>query len=233
MPRPEGVKFDGLSLAPLLRGRAVSWPDRVLVSQWHRGDAPERYRNFAARSQDWKLVQPLGAGEQWNGQTSFQLYDMARDPFELHNVAEKQPETVARLKAAYDAWFDDVTRGRDYNVPSRIFLGAEQENPVLLTRQDWRGPKASWGPKGLGYWEVNVLNRGPYDVKLRFDPSPVEGEARISCGSASLSRQVKAGERDCVFRKVQLPLGPARFEAALVQAPAILGVKYVELDRRR
>ena len=92
VPKPARVKFDGVSLAPLLRGRPVAWPDRVLFFQWHRGDVPERYRAFAARSQDWKLVQPLGAGEgQWDGKTDFQLYDMAHDPLELHDLAAEKP----------------------------------------------------------------------------------------------------------------------------------------------
>ncbi len=119
--KPEKVKFDGLSLAPLLRGRDVAWPERTLFFQWHRGDAPERYRAFAARSQDWKLVQPLGGGEKWNGKTAFQLYDMAHDPLELHDLAAQHPDRVAELKAAYDAWFDDVTAARDFAVPSRIY----------------------------------------------------------------------------------------------------------------
>ncbi len=158
VPKPARVKFDGRSLAPLLRGEAVAWPDRMLFFQWHRGDAPERYRNFAARSQDWKLVQPLGGlTEKWNGRTDFQLYDMAHDPFEMHDLAAEHPERVATLKAAYDAWFDDVTRDGNYTVPRRIFVGAPQENPTLLTRQDWRGPKASWGPTGIGYWELKVV----------------------------------------------------------------------------
>ena len=57
------MKFDGLSLRRCCAAGQVAWPDRVLFFQWHRGDAPERYRAFAARSQDWKLVQPLGGGE--------------------------------------------------------------------------------------------------------------------------------------------------------------------------
>ena len=61
--KPRQVKFDGLSLSPLLRGQPSGWPDRTLFFQWHRGDAPERYRAFAARSQDWKLVQPLVAAK--------------------------------------------------------------------------------------------------------------------------------------------------------------------------
>jgi len=229
--KPETVKFDGLSLAPLLRGTPVDWPDRTLFFQWHRGDAPERYRNCAVHSQDWKLVQPLGAGENWKGRTDFQLYDMAHDPLEMHNVAADHPEVLARLKSAYDAWFKDVTSGRDYRVPSRIFVGTAQENPVLLTRQDWRGPKASWGPRGIGYWEVNVVTRARYDVMLRFEPSKSDGEARLSCGEVSVRLPVKAGDSECVFKDVQLPVGPGRLEATLVEGPSSLGVKYVQVRR--
>jgi hypothetical protein len=229
------VKFDGASLAPLLRGQDVAWPDRVLFFQWHRGDAPQRYRAFAARSQDWKLVQPLGAGEQWEGKTALKLYDMAHDPLELHDLAAQEPERVAWLKARYDAWFDDVTRARNHAVPSRIFLGAAQENPSLLTRQDWRGRAASWGPKGVGYWEVNVVAPGPYDIKLLFEPPKTDGEAAFSCGGASssvsLRQPIKAGQSACVFSNIALPVGPGRLEATIAQGPAVLGVKYIEVKR--
>ena len=231
VPKPERVKFDGLSLAPLLRGRPVAWPDRTLFFQWHRGDAPERYRAFAARSQDWKLVQPRGVPERWNGKTAFQLYDMAHDPLELHDLAAQEPERVARLKAQYDAWFTDVTGGRDYAVPSRIFLGTPQENPVLLTRQDWRGSAASWAPRGLGHWEVNVVTPARYEIKLRFDPLKTDGEATLSCGSASARQSVKAGQSERVFRDVRLPLGPGRLETSLREGPAVFGVQYVEVKR--
>jgi arylsulfatase A-like enzyme len=231
VPKPARVKFDGVSLAPLLHGRQAAWPDRVLFLQWHRGDAPERYRAFAARSQDWKLVQPLGAGDKWDGKTAFQLYDMAHDPLELHDLAAQEPERVAKLKTAYDAWFSDVTGARDYTVPARIFLGASQEDPVLLTRQDWRGGGASWGPRGIGYWEVNVVARTSCEIKLRFDALKTDGAATLSCGSVSARQAVKAGEAECVFRNIQLPVGPARLEAGLVQGPAVLGVRYVEVKQ--
>lgn len=230
--KPAGVKFDGRSLAPLLRGQQVDWPDRVLCFQWHRGDAPERYRTFAARSQDWKLVQPLGAGQpKWDGKTAFHLYDMAHDPLETQDLAAREPQQVAKLKAAYDAWFDDVTSGRDYSEPSRIFLGTPHENPVLLTRQDWRGAAASWGPTGVGYWEVKVVAASTYDIKLRFDPAQADGEATFACSGVSARQAIKSGQAECVFRGVKLPPGPARLEAGLACGQAVLGVQYVELKR--
>jgi len=232
VPKPESVTFDGVSLAPLLRGEKVEWPDRTLFFQWHRGDAPERYRSFAARSQDWKLVQPLGASEmKWNGRTAFQLYDMAHDPLELHDLAAENPDMIAKLKAQYDAWFNDVTSPRDYAVPSRIYLGAVQENPVLLTRQDWRGGGASWGPKGIGYWEVNVVTGANYEIKVRFDALNVDGEVTLSCGGVSMRQAVKSGATECVFKDVHLPVGAGRLEAKVVEGADILGVKYLEVKR--
>ncbi len=230
--KPDRVKFDGVSLASALRGQPATLPDRVLCLQWHRGDIPQRYRCFAARSQDWKLLQPLGTGEgKWDEKTDFQLYDMAHDPLEMHNLAAEKPEELAKLKAAYDAWFDDVTSGRDYRTPSRIFLGAAEENPVLLTRQDWRGDGASWGPAGIGFWEVNVVSQARFDVKLRFAPLKADGQIQLRCGGRSVQQPAKVGQTECLFRNVEIPLGPGRLEAVVEDRPRAVGVHYVELTR--
>ena len=172
MPKPQRVKFDGLSLAPLLRGRQVAWPDRVLFFQWHRGDAPERYRAFAARSQDWKLVQPLGAkARQWNGKTAFQLYDMAHDPLELHDLAAAAAGPRGEAQGAVRRL---VQRRRPRaglhraaaDFPRRTAGEPGAAHPAGLARH----ARATWGPKGIGYWEVNVVAPLRYDIKLRFDP---------------------------------------------------------------
>ena len=233
---PAQVKFDGLSLVPLLRGERVTWPDRDLFFQWHRGAAPDRYRNCAVRSQDWKLVQPLGegggpGGGGWPGRTDFQLYDMAHDPLEMHNLAAANPERVAVLKAAYDAWFDRLTDRRDFSVPQRIDIGATNENPVLLTRQDWRGPRASWNRDGVGYWELNVVANAHYDIKLRFEHSRASGLARLACSGVSTEQPFPAGSEECSFKNIQLPTGPGRLEATLLEGAAVLGVKYVEVNK--
>ncbi len=213
VPKPAEIKFDGRSLAPLLRGQTVEWPDRTLFFQWHRGDHPDRYRCFAARSQDWKLVQPMKVNEgPWDGKTLFHLYDMAHDPFEMHDLAADRPDMVAKLKSDYDAWYTDVTAARDYSIPQRIAIGTPHENPVLLTRQDARNGRAPWNPAGMGYWQIDVAAEADYEVKVRFDPQKAAAKVKISCGKLAMSQEIKPGEADCLFH-ARLAAGPARISA--------------------
>jgi arylsulfatase A-like enzyme len=153
---PVTAKVDGVSLYPLLTRRsAASWPNRTVYFQWHRGDRGELYKNCAARQQRFKLV---------NGK---ELYDLQDDPSEAHDIAAAQPERVAQMRAGYEAWFKDVAGTRNFE-PPRIYLGTRFENPVLLTRQDWRGPLASWAEGGLGYWEVDVRESGGGSFERRW-----------------------------------------------------------------
>jgi arylsulfatase A-like enzyme len=228
--RPARVQFDGRSLLPLLRGDKVDWPDRTLYFQWHRGDEPQLYRAFAARSQRYKLVQPLGAGASpLPKDPPFLLYDMADDPLEQKDVAARHPEVVARMRKGYEAWFKDV--GAKGFAPPRIHLGAPQEDPSLLTRQDWRGPAAGWGPEGLGHWEVQVAREGTYDVTLRF--AAVTDGARLHFGLRGVSRDesVKAGATMHVFKGLKLTAGPGRLEAWVEHGKDKVGVHYVEVKR--
>jgi arylsulfatase A-like enzyme len=230
-PKPAKVAFDGKSLWPLLRGDKVEWPDRTLYFQWHRGDRPELYRACAARSQQYRLVQPRGAGgEKLPAGPKFQLYDITKDPYEQHDLADKLPEVVARLRKGYEDWFKDV--GRAGYDPPRIYLGAAQENPVLLTRQDWRGPKAAWRPDSLGHWEVQVARPGTYDVTLLFAPSDQDRTAHFELAGVSLMQKIPAKSKRLTFTAVRLPRQPGRLEAWLVQGDKTMGVSYVEVLRK-
>lgn len=209
--KPALVKFDGVSLLPLLKGERARLADRTLFTQWHRGDAPEIYRAFAARNRQYKLLQPAGQNDgAW--QPRFKLYDLERDPLETNDLAADRPEVVAQLKQAYAAWFKDVTGARDYTSPARIFLGATQENPVRLTRQDWRGPQASWDAQGLGHWEINVARAGKYEVAARLPKLNQAGTAHLVIGLVRLQQPLSAGATEVIFRDVRLPPGAARLE---------------------
>lgn len=225
--RPPRLKFDGVSLLPLLVGeRERLDAERTLFFQWHRGDAPELYRAFAARGGRYKLVQPAGQNEgAWR--PAFKLYDLLRDPLETEDLAAERPEIVAQLKRAYEAWFADVTDKRDYTTAAaaRIFLGAPQENPVRLTRQDWRGPGASWEAKGVGHWDVHVARGGRYEVAARIAKIDAAGAAaHLVIGGVRLRRKLPAGATRVTFGGVRLRRGAARLECWLEVAGEKRGV---------
>jgi arylsulfatase A-like enzyme len=165
VPVPDGAPpRDGHTFLPLMRRPNTAWPHRTLVWQWHRGDVPEKYRAFAVQRAGYKLVQANGVGEGAKWQPKFELFNLTDDPFETKDLAAEKPEEVARLKKEYEAWFDDVTKaGFD---PPRIVIGNEKENPVRLSRQDWRGPKGGWTPEAIGHWEIKIERAGKYKVTL-------------------------------------------------------------------
>lgn len=215
--REPEARLDGRSLWPLIKGEDASWPDRTLFFQWHRGDVPELYRGCAARSQRYKLV---------NGR---ELYDLMKDPAEQNDISSREPELAARMKKGYEDWFHDVSATRGYD-PPRMQLGTPHENPVILTRQDWRGPRAGWDPDSLGYWETEVAGPGPYRVRLRFPPAQTAGEAQFQSGDLVLKQAVPAGSDSVTFSDVKLPPGKARLEPALRFGEKTVGVHYVDVE---
>jgi arylsulfatase A-like enzyme len=229
--KPAGVVFDGRSLLPLLRGEAVDWPDRTLFLQWHRGDVPQRFRAFAARSERYKLVRPESSTAKPVEQ-SLELYDVQNDPFEFHDLSAQNPEVVARLRKSYEAWFDDVERTRHF-APPQIVLGSAHEDPSTLTRQDWRGPRARWDDEALGYWEVAVARSGRFDITLRFSPRASPAQAHFALGNAAAAVDVKPGATECRLESIELADGPGRLEAWLSLGAKSVGVSYVELGRAR
>ena len=83
------LPLEGRSMVPSLHGEAED-PDRVLFWE-HEG-------NSGARRGKWKLVRKYGL--------DWELYDMAADRTELHDLAARHPVLVSDLSAAYQEWAD-------------------------------------------------------------------------------------------------------------------------------
>lgn len=218
---PATDKLDGVSLYPLLKKpqNAAPWPDRTLYFQWHRGDRGELYNNCAARNQRYKMV---------NGK---ELYDLEADPAESHDIAMSQPARLAELRTGYEAWFRDVSATRNFE-PPRIYIGTKYENPVLLTRQDWRGPLASWAPGGLGYWEVDVKDSGVYELTLLFPEAKENATAWASLGGARAEVAVTPGAKSAVIKLSGVAPGLSRAEAGLtLSAKPPIGPDYLNVNR--
>ncbi|MBK9168698.1 MAG: arylsulfatase [Bryobacterales bacterium] len=211
---PSGLRIDGTSLWPALTGKGPAPAGRTLVFQWHRGDEPESFRASAVRTQRYKLVDGSA------------LYDLEVDPAESRDLSGQQPELVATLRTRYEEWFRDVSSTRGY-APPRIHIGTPHENPVTLTRQDWRGPRAGWDRASLGHWEVYVASPGPYRVRLRFEKTEKPAPVRFRLGNRAESLLAPAGTEESIFTDVVLAEGEGRVEASVGD----VGVQYVDFEK--
>jgi hypothetical protein len=228
---PEALKLDGRSFWGLATGQPVSWPARPLVIQTHRGDVPQRRHQFMIRDGEWKLLHASGFGrESFSGEPHFELYKVAADPGESRNLAGAEPEVVARLLAEYDAWFDDVSNTRPDNyAPPRIHLGTVHENPVTLTRQDWRG--GTWAADAIGYWRV-TFEAGLYEVKATFTPKNEAGVVELRVGDVVTQTSIAAGAESCSFDDVELPQGDAKVHVVIHHGDASRGVYQAEVRKK-
>ena len=122
----------------------------------------------------------------------WELFDLLADPYEQHDLVKEKPDIVAKLKAEYEHWFDDVTKkGFD---PPRIQVGTPHENPTRITRQDWRGPRnTDWnGPNSLGHWLINVPTAGAFDVTVRVKDVKDGSTLRFRLGEVTAEEKLTA-----------------------------------------
>jgi arylsulfatase A-like enzyme len=92
-------RLDGVSLLPVLRGETL--PERALY--WHyphygnQGGAP----SAAIRRGSWKLIE-------WMEDQRAELFDLAKDPSENNDLANREPARVATLRAELKNWQTEI-----------------------------------------------------------------------------------------------------------------------------
>jgi arylsulfatase A-like enzyme len=228
VPAPKEIAFDGRSALPLLTGERAEWPDRHLFFQWHRGDIPESGRACAVRGPRYKLVQASGV-QIGKYEPKYELFDIPNDPFEQTDLAAKEPQIVRDLKVRYDEWYQDVKGARNFVRP-RIHLGSDRENPTVLTRQDWRGTKAGWGPTDLGHWDVTVERTGRYRITVTFEPAKTDRKVTLTVGDSKADLTVVAEKAQVLVENFKLPEGDHQVEA-WADGETKVGPKFVEIER--
>ncbi len=95
VPAGSAPDLDGTSLAPLLSDPAVRIERDTLF--WHLPHYHHSTPASAVRRGDWKLLE-------FFEDESVELYDLAADPGETTNLAEKQPEKTAELRRTLATW---------------------------------------------------------------------------------------------------------------------------------
>jgi arylsulfatase len=101
---------DGVDLTPLLRGEPLDLTAFAESRPLTRSRGPHPHYHLqvpgvagklrTVRDGPHKLIEfPTPSGSR------YELYDLVRDPGELHDLAASQPETVERLAGVLDSWF--------------------------------------------------------------------------------------------------------------------------------
>ncbi len=236
---PQGVEFDGTSIVPLLSQRPpADWPDRILVTDSQRVKDPIKWRQSSVMTSKWRLI---------NGK---ELYDIKADPGQANDIAKDHPRVVERLIAFYDSWWAELEP--TFANATAIYLGHPGDNPARLTSHDWittgstpwnqghiRG--AMTGQQNTGFWNVQVVEEGEYEIRLRRWPeeadTPIDAplaagasvpgvrayrmtlgkaiaptKAMLRIGDVSATSPIAPGSKEVIF-KVALPAGKTQMAA--------------------
>jgi hypothetical protein len=170
-----------------------------------------------------------------------ELFDMAADPAQAHDLSKAHPEEVKRLRAAYESWYAGVSgRFSEYN---EIVIGDDRENPTRLDCMDWHGDVIPWNqdmirqaPEGNGFWAVEIVRAGRYEFTLRQQPAeanfPIDAAAaRLSIQKIDQSKPVPKGASAVAFQ-VELAAGKAALKTYFTGPKGARGAYYVYIRRQ-
>jgi hypothetical protein len=165
--------------------------------------------------------------DKWRLIKGKELYDLASDPGQDTDVADRYPDIVSALREYYEQWWartEPLTREFQ-----PIHLGSDRENPVFLGAEDWE----HWGPGNMfgvrvgvnpdskgspwnGPWHVLVEREGKYEISLRR--WPVEADLPIAAAAPAYKGELisfKAGKA--------LPITKARLKVANLDESEAVG----------
>ncbi|MBM4019728.1 MAG: arylsulfatase, partial [Planctomycetes bacterium] len=244
LPLPAGARLDGVSLAGILRGTGATPPERMVVVQYHI-EIPKW--NAAVLWKKWRLVK----GEE--------LYDIASDPGQQTNVADRRPDVLKAMRDHYERWWAEVEPvARE---PCCVHIGSQHENPVTLCCADWYMIYADNSGHLQGgnnsYWNVRVERDGIYTFALhRWPPesgaaldAPLAGaggptakgapgkalpvaKARLQAGALDESKPAAPGQKAVTFT-VALKAGKTRIQTWLYDKDGqeLCGAYYTVVER--
>ncbi len=187
--------FDGISLAPFLRGEMEVPQDRILVINYSR--MPIGYNSASPYSQSILKRESGGVlWKRWRLLEDRELYDLASDPLQQTNVIDSYPEIAKKMRSHLNDWCEEVKHIA--NVPQRVVIGNDRENPMMLTACEWldvfvdQQRQILNGTRKTGYWELEVAEAGEYDFELRRWPreidTPLIEESKIGGEALPISR---------------------------------------------
>lgn len=170
---PEGLQLDGVNFLNL-----PPESDRILITDSQRLQQPVKWRRTAVMQRKWRLI---------DGK---QLFHLTQDPLQKENLASRFPEKVAELTRFYEQWWEELSPG--FAQEARIPIGPAQNSPLSLTAHDWiQDHEPAWNQRQIraalagsgGYWALQVLQPGSYQIELRRWPASLDHPINASLAS--------------------------------------------------
>jgi arylsulfatase len=176
--------IDGISFAPLLGPDGAEAPPHRLTQYF------EMFGSRAIYHDGWKAVtfKPIGPlyddGLNWNAPFSddrWELYHVAEDPTELHDLAETEPDRLAEM---VERWWVEARRNQVLPLDNRIL------HTLVNPKPDQRAPRltTTYYPGTAPVPETvaaNMKNRGHViDVDLTVPDGPPAEGVLLAQGSA-------------------------------------------------
>ena len=188
------VKFDGISLKPLLLEKEIDFKKRYLLVEQQRVPNPVKWKTCVLIEGKWRLI---------NGKL---LYDMEKDFGQTSDVAAQNPEVVKELRSKYEKIWDDISVNDNEYHP--LIIGTEEAPEILLTAQDWywrsNNEKQDLvvgqatvreGKISNGIWPVEIVRSGEYVFELRRWPE----ESGLSLNSST--PEIESKDNDIELKK--------------------------------
>ncbi len=251
----ENAGFTGQSLADVFAGEKSVPEDRMLFINYSRMpfyfDYPSPYTNTIMKANGSAVL-----WKNWRLLEDSELYDLATDPSQQHNVISEYTEVLNYLKEKRDMWWAGVEEIA--NKPERIIIGSDKENPTMLSSCDWldvfvdQQKQVKQGPRKNSYWLLDVAEKGTYEFELRRWPKEYDmplnksgnGEVALPIAAARIfisseggdvSRQseIKDDDQKVVFT-ANLDRGKVELHTWFVdpKGEAISGAYYVYVTRK-
>jgi len=224
LTQPQNVRFDGVSLATLLKDPQATavWRDRTLFVHNQRVIAPVKGKDYEVMTERWRMV---------DGR---ELYEIQTDPGQNKDVAGINPQAMDQLRNACDEWWGDISK--DFETPARMVIGSGSANPTTLYPHDWIGTplfdqsqvlrgRAGPGREYRGHWLIEVAQDGTYEIEFRRWPRELNRPitAGVDGGTALPATQAELSIGE-VRKSLPVPSEAAAvtFSVALKAGPGVL-----------
>lgn len=197
-----GREIDGTDLLPLIKGTASTTGERSLFFYWTR-HSPELYNNIALQRGRYRLV---GNTDYNSPLSSFELFDIEKDPYEQRNIVGELPGIAAGLKKELDLKFRQLTASPDLKEKPYVSIGTSNENPVILNRNDADGQWGVWEQEeAYATWRV-IISEGTYNIRFRFkNPVPAGSKMMLETGTVISQAKITVASDVVEMKGLSIP----------------------------